>query len=457
MSGGEVLALGENFAVRDDGRLTLDGVDLVDLCGEYGTPLFVFDEVALVGSFERFRRAFESVYPRVIVCYSVKTNNNLAVCRALSEKGACAEVSSELDLDVALRAGFPGERIIFDGPFKAREAMRRAIGEKVLLFNVESLAELERLNEVAGEMGVKQAVGLRVNLWRAPRFYDYVHMYRLMESATLNLYSRFGFPLEGAVDAFRRAKELENLSVEGIMTHPYNGAARYLLPMVREISAKLGVELKYLNIGGGFNPGVVRYVRVAELVRDFLRRGMGRRSELSEESHGINIESVAGSIAEEIKRGLGGLPELTLVLEPGRYVSAPSGILLVRVDHVKKAGGFTWVVVDGGTNLVPNSVFGRELRRMVVANRASCAAEERVNVVGPLLYGEDFLALQADLPRVSAGDVLAIFGCGAYTLSMSSQFLHPRPAAVLLNSKREVKVVRERETFEDFVRKDTTL
>ena len=210
------------------GQLTLHGIDLIDLCKKYGTPLFVFDEVSLVENFKRLRRAFESVYSKNMVCYSIKTNNNLAICKILREKGAYAEVSSELDLHIALKAGFRGDRIIYDGPFKPKETLQRALNEKVLLINVESFVEMERLNRIASEMGVKQAVGIRINPFKDPGIFKYTNLINLINASYCHLESRFGFSIEEAHLAFKRAMELKNLSVEGIMTHPYRVATKVL-------------------------------------------------------------------------------------------------------------------------------------------------------------------------------------------------------------------------------------
>lgn len=449
------LTFEENFAVVKNGHLALHDLDLVDLCSEYGTPLFAFDEDRLVANFERIRRAFDSVYSKVIVCYSVKTNNNLTICKTLREKNAYAEVSSELDFDTALEAGFAGDHIIFDGTFKPKEALQKALEAKVLLINVESFTEMERLNNVAGEMGVRQPIGLRINPFEDPGFHKYTSASGLIDSALCHPSSRFGFSLNDTYLAFKKAKKFENLSVEGIMTHPYHTATKYLLPIMHEIQEKLGVEIKYLNIGGGFDPGVTRSVGIGFLIIEFIRRKMGRKSRLAVERRATKVESIAKQIVEEIKQGLGGLSEPTIVVEPGKFVTASSGILLVRVDHLKEAGGYKWAIVDGGTNIVPNFLGGKELRKVIVANKASSEPEETINVVGPLLYPEDLVAFQVKLPKVSEGDILSILACGAYTLSMSNQFLYPRPAAVLLNSKGEVKVIREKETFEDFSHKDT--
>jgi diaminopimelate decarboxylase len=449
----ESLITKENFSVGKNNHLMLRGIDLVELGDEYGTPLFVFDEKMLVDTFENFRRAFESVYPKMMVCYSIKTNNNLAICKALSERGAFAEVSSELDLQVALKAGFSGEKIIFDGPFKPEEALRRALKERIPLINVESFTEMERLDRIAGEMGVKQPVGIRVNPFKESGLSKYIHLSKLVNASYCNLESRFGFSVEDAYSVFEQAKRFENLSLEGIMTHPYRVALGVLLPMMREIRERFGLEIIYFNIGGGFDPGTTRFVGTSELVSDFLRRKIGLRSKLRDEKAPTNVESTARRIISEIREGLEGLPEPTIIVEPGRFITTGAGILLLRVDHVKNAGGYRWAMVDGGTNIVPRFNF-IELRKIIVANKASNKPDEQVNIVGPQLFNEDFVSLKTDLPKVSDGDTLAIFDCGAYTLSRANQFLCTRPAAVSIGPNGGVKVIREKESFEDFSRKD---
>ncbi len=454
MRGSGNLTLRDYLVTGEGNRLTLHGVDLVDLCSKYGTPLFVFDEKSLVENFERFRGAFENVYSKIMVCYSIKTNNNLAICKILRERGAYAEVASELDLYVAKKAGFSGDHVIYDGPYKPRDALRKALEEEVLLINVESFSEMERFNQIAGKMGVKQAIGLRISPFRRRSFSAYTSLSGLIEAAYCNHGCRFGFPLEDAYSAFKRAVKLENLSVEGIITHPYRGAANTLLPIVREVHERLGIEVKYLDLGGGFYSGATRFVGSKELIWDLLRQKVGFKSKLNEGQSIVEIESVAKSVIDKVRQNLGGLPEPTIVVEPGRFIVASAGALLVRVDHVKSAGGFKWVMVDGGTNLVPHSFGYMEFHDVMSANKASGSQEELVNVVGPLLYSEDIVTLKARLPNVSEGDILLVFGCGAYTLSKSTQFLHPRPPAVLLDSKGEVRVIREKETFEDVLDKD---
>jgi len=447
-----VLGVKDHLGVNGANHLTLHGVDLVSLCERFGTPLFVFDEASLVENFERFRKAFESVYPKVMVCYSVKTNNNLAVCKILRDRGAYAEVSSGLDLHIALKAGFSGERIIFDGPFKPVEVLEEAVKNGVLLINCESFAELERLNIVAERLGVKQPVGLRVNPFRLPGFFRSLHPKTLLEEAAFCFAGcRFGFSLGEVREAFNRLKGLKHLRLECLMTHPYHRAVDVLMPLFREAVEDFGFEINYLNIGGGFDPGTSGSTGDLLLALDYVKRRLGLKSSLDRRKPVKDIEDVAKAIVENVKHQLGSLPMPALMAEPGRFIVGPSALLLLRVDHVKVAGGFKWVMVDGGTNILPSFY---ERRGLLIANNGSASESELVNVVGPLLYPRDFIAIKAFAPRVKEGDLLAVLDCGAYSLSSSTQFLYPRPPAVLINSQGQVQLIRERETFDDVLAKD---
>jgi len=440
----------KHLEVNEANHLTLHGVDLVKLCEMYGTPLFVFDETTLIENFKRFRRAFENVYSKVMVCYSVKTNNNVAICKILRENGACVEVSSMLDLYIALKAGFTGEKIIYDGPFKPVEALKEALEKEVLLINCESFTELERLNNIAKKAGIKQSIGLRVNPYTRPSFLRSLHPKTLLEEAAFCFPKcRFGFSIEEARMAFSYLKKMENLRLECLMTHPYYKAIGTLMPLFKEAYEKFGFEIKYLNIGGGFDPGTTTSTGDLLLALDYIKAKFGISPFKGKNVQ--KIEDIAKNIVEKLKQNLGGLHEPILITEPGRFIVGPAGILLLRVDHVKVAGGYKWIMVDGGTNIVPGFY---ERRRLLVANNGSASDQEVVNVVGPLLYPKDFIAIKAMLPKVKEGDVIAVLDCGAYSLSSSTQFLYPRPSAVLVNSEGKVQVIREKETYDDVIGKD---
>ena len=212
-------------------------------------------------NFERFRQVFESIYPKVMVCYSVKTNNNLAVCKILRENGAYAEVSSLLDFQAALKAGFTGKRIIYDGPFKPVKALQDAVKNEVLLINCESLEEIKRLNAVAADFGVNQAIGLRVNSFRRPRFLGDLHPKTLVEEASFCFpRCRFGFSMEEVQVAFEYVKKMKNLRLECLMTHPYHGAVEVLMPLFKMNMRGIPVDMTRLNkVQGEYKEMIKQY------------------------------------------------------------------------------------------------------------------------------------------------------------------------------------------------------
>jgi len=417
-------------------HLYLNGADLVELSIKYGTPLFVFDEKRLRENYRRFRDAFSRNYPKTIVCYSVKTNYNLLLCKRMQEEGAYAEVASGLDLHVARKAGFTPDHLVFDGLFKPETALREAIANGVLLINAESFTELANINKIAGMMGKKQKVGIRVNNIRTKRLSS--------EAIYCNPLTRFGFSPEEAYKAFKTAEKFENLDIKGIMTHPYWGIHQFL-PFVKRIQDELGIQMEYINFGGGFEKSSTK-IGLPDLIKDMARQtiGLETRLDAGKKKEPRAIEKTGELVAAEVRETLGN-DEATLIFEPGRYIIHDAGLLLLRVGVIKEAGGFKWLVVDGGTNLNSDWL---ERKKIIVANKASAPAAETVNVVGPLLFARDFVTIKKTLPKVEEGDTLAVFNSGAYTLSNSTQFLNPRPCAVLVDENGKATVARRRETYD---------
>jgi diaminopimelate decarboxylase len=437
------LSFREGLEVTKDNTLSLHGVDLNSLCEKYGTPLFVFDEETLRKNFREFSNAFKKHYPKTIICFSVKTNYNLAICKLMREEGAYAEVASGLDLAAVKKAGFPPNRIIFDGLYKSESALREAIDYNVMLINAETFSELEQINKIAGEAGKKQSIGIRVSSFSR----------KLLSPETLYCYplSRFGFSFEDAYKAVKKAQELENLEVKALMVHPYSWF-RQLLLFARRVKSELNIELEFINLGGGFVKGSTK-IGLPDLMKDAIRQRLGLKSKLDVANKSTttkSIKEIADSTAPEVKQMLGN-DEPFLIFEPGRYFIHDAGILLLGVGVVKEAAGSKWVIADGGTNLVSDWLERREIR---IINRANESQTELVNMTGPLLFARDFVTLKQWLPRIQEGDKLAIFNVGAYTLSASSQFLHPRPCAVLVGKGGKAAVIRRKETYEDVLRMD---
>lgn len=425
-------------------HLKIRGVDLVDLCDKYGTPLFVFDESLIRENCTAIRNAFGTRYPSTITAYSIKTNYNLAVCSIIREEGAYANVATGLDFYVAKKAGFPYEHMIVDGLRLHKTELCEVLKNEVLVVNVETLSELGQLDKLAGEMGVKQNIGIRVNLAERKSFFREV-----FDNEALQCYpsSRFGFSLQDAYTAFEQASRLKNLNFVGIMTHPFR-TAKTLLPFVNQIRKELGIKIQFLDLGGGFSKSH-KVIRISDLVKDLVKLKLGFRSNLDKKNGVTNLQAIAESITTTVKQTLNDTP--TIILEPGRYIINDAGLLLLRVECIKAAGRYKWIITDGGTNLVPDYWERREIQ---VADRQNAQPKEIVNVVGPLLYPDDFIAIKKCLPEIQVGGILAVSDAGAYTLSQSNQFLYPRPGAVLLGSDGEVKEIRGKETYEDVLLKD---
>lgn len=416
---------------------------MVDVCSKYGTPLFVFDEAALRKNFRMFQETISKYYRKTLVCYSIKTNYNPIICEILREEGAYAAAASGLDMHVAEKAGYPPECVILDGLYKSKRELEEAVRSHLLLINVESFSELELLDKVAAEAGVVQDIGIRVNFTQSQGF-------KLSKAIFCYPSSRFGFSMEDASLAFKRATKSKNLRTTGIMAHPYNHADR-LLRYARRVQDEMGIRLQYVNFGGGFgkNPTLSMF----DLTMDFFREKLGFRSKLDRERKGdmlTRMERIGKVIAEAVKQNLGSA-EPTIVFEPGRGIVGDAGILLVEVKSIKEAAGRKWVIVNGGTNLIPDYWERREIR---VVNNPSSTAVETVNVVGPLLYRDDFIAIKKLLPKVQEGDILVVLDSGAYSLSQSTQFLYPRPAAILIDLDGKPVVIRKKEDYEDLLKMD---
>jgi diaminopimelate decarboxylase len=444
--------LRDHFKVTPDKHLSLHNVDLFELSRSEDTPLFVFDEDCLVKNLTTIFDAFKSRYPNIIVSYSIKTNDNLAICKIMKDNNAYAEVASELDLYVAEKLDIPGERIIFDGGFKPDKVIRKALERKILIINAESFTELERINKIANEMEIIQSVGLRISSWKPKTFLKNLRPSNLRDTVNCNPSSRFGFSVKDAKLIFQRHANYKNLRIEGLMVHPYHSAIETFASIIKD-AQNSGIEIKYLNIGGGFDPGFVQYVNYMDIILDLIRKRFGFGSKIDErKSKAADIWILAKHIIDKVKE-LGLNPMPTIISEPGTFIVRPAGLLLVKVDHVKISGGNKWVIVDGGKNVVPAAnVLVRQ--DVVVANKMDQDSLEIVNIIGPNLFKDDVLALNKPLPLIEEGDVLAIFDCGAYSLTNSTQLLYPRPAAVMINSKSEVKNIRDRETCDNVIYKD---
>ncbi len=424
--GESILALARAAFQYRDGKLHCEDVSAEELVAAHGTPLYVYSRASIVSRFQEFDDAFSGIDR--LIAYSVKANGNVSLLRLLSEHGAGADIVSGGELHRALLAGIPAERIVFSGVGKTVVELAAALDAGIYSFNVESEGELRELANLGETMGKPAPIALRVNpdvKTETPHHY----------TATGHKESKFGIPIEKARAIYRHARDHKGLHVRGVDVHigsqildvkPYQLALQRVLELVDELR-KDGIELEYIDLGGGFG---VSY----------------------EQGKETPARSFAEALLPDLKRS-----GLKLVLEPGRFIMAPSGVLLTRVLYIKRYGGKTFVITDAGMNdlLRPSHYASYHL----IANAEQHEGREQlaVDVVGPICETGDFLALDRTMDLPQEGELLAIHTTGAYGFSMASTYnARTRPAEVLVEGS-ESRVIRKRETFDDLVRGEAEL
>jgi diaminopimelate decarboxylase len=404
---------------RRHGLLECEGVSLEALARQYGTPLYVYSARVIADDFDAYARAFAAVPHRI--CYALKANSSGAILRLLAARGAGADIVSGGELQAALRAGFPPERVVFSGVGKTDAEIGLGLAHAIGEWNAEGEDEIERLAAAASAAGSRARLTLRVNPDIDPRSHPYI-------STGLHE-NKFGVEIGQALGILERASRLPGVTVTGVQCHigsqvtdleALEEAARALAGLSRELLDR-GFALETIDIGGGL--GVAYEGGAAPTPAELAAR-------------------VLPSVAP-----LG----LRLLVEPGRSLVARAGILLTRVLSAKQNGRKRFLVVDAGMNdLLRPSLYDAYHRIEPVRERGTAARV--VDVVGPVCETGDFLARARSLPEVPPGDLLAVRDAGAYAFSMASNYnLRPRPAEVLVESGR-ARLVRRRESFEDLVR-----
>lgn len=404
---------------RRDGVLYAEGVALPSIAAAVGTPVYVYSANTIRARYRRLENAFTGVPHHIH--FAMKANSNLSVLRLLQELGAGVDIVSGGELYRANEAGFGGGDVVFSGVGKTTRELDLALEHRVLLINVESEAELYALNAVAQKRGVVAGVAIRVN----PEVtVDTPHEY----ISTGQKGAKFGIPIDDVARIANVIGELPHVKLVGLGMHlgsqiatvdPMKEALPRLLAAIETVRAQ-GHELRFVDVGGGLS---VPYEGEAE----------------------ADVEGYARVIGEAVA-GIG----LELLLEPGRFLVAESGVLVTEVLYRKHAAGKDFVVTDAGMNDLMRPMLYSAYHHIeaVVANESTVKAD----VVGPICESGDFFAKGRILSDVSAGALLAIHTTGAYGYAMASNYnSRPRPAEVLVDGDR-FAVITERERFEDLVR-----
>lgn len=404
---------------RRRGVLSADGARLDALARRWGTPLFVYAASAARERLEALRGAFSR---DVLVCYALKANTNGALCRTLARAGAGADIVSGGELARALKAGFPAERVVFSGVGKTEGEMAAALRAGVLAFNVESSEELDALARVAGRLRLRAPVSVRLNPDVRARTHPHI--------TTGRAENKFGVEAPEARALLRRAARDPRLKAVGVQCHigsqitelgPYKRAAAAVAALVASLQAE-GVRLAFADMGGGLG---VTY----------------------KDERPIEPRAFARTLEAAFRR----LPELRLLVEPGRYLVADAGVLLTRVLYRKQTSKRRFVIVDGAMTDLPRPAL-YDAWHPVWPVKERRGKKALVDVVGPVCETGDFLARRRSLPPLERGDLLAVGKAGAYGFAMSSQYnSRPRAAEVLVEGGK-ARLVRRRETLADLVR-----
>jgi diaminopimelate decarboxylase len=403
------------------GELYAEGVAVRQLAEKYGTPLYIYSYNTFLRHFRAYDEAFNDFSH--IICFAVKANSNAAILRLFAVNGGGADIVSGGELYVALKAGIPSRKIVYAGVGKTEAEIRFALSSKILMFNVESEAELREIDRIAGKMKVKAPIALRINPDIDPETHPYI--------ATGLKKHKFGIPIEDALEYYKLASGLKNINVVGVHKHigsqitkvsPFVDALKRILLLVDELSLQ-GVGIQYLDIGGGL---------------------------------GISYKDEEPPVPGDLARHLIPLLEgrmLTLIMEPGRSIAGNAGILVTKALYLKQAAEKEFIIVDAGMNdLIRPSLYNAYHHVVPVIRRKR--SKVFCDVVGPICESGDFLAREREMSSVKQGEYLAVMSAGAYGFSMSSNYnSRPRAAEVIVKGK-EHALIRKRETYGDLIKNE---
>ena len=405
-------------------RLHLEDVALDDIANQFGTPCYVYSKAALSQNFMAYKEALGN--QSHLICYAVKSNSNLAVLQTLANLGAGFDIVSLGELERVLLAGGDAAKIVFSGVAKTSADMRRALEVGIHCFNVESESELRLLNATAAELNKTAAVSLRVNPDVDAKTHPYI--------STGLKENKFGIDINLAPEIYQRAAQMDNISVVGVDCHigsqiteikPFIDAMDRLLVFIAHLE-KLGIRLEHIDIGGGLG---VRY-------------------------QDEDAPTVADYMAELLPR-LEGRHE-TLVMEPGRSLTANAGVLLMQVAFIKSNGVKNFAIVDAAMNDMLRPALYQAWMDIQPLIHNSAATEAQYDVVGPVCETSDFLGKDRAL-AIAEGDRLCLFSAGAYGFVMSSNYnTRPRAAEVMVDIE-QTYLIRARETIADLVQGEKLL
>lgn len=400
-------------------ELFAEDVAIKDIVAAVGSPVYIYSKATL----ERHYRAMDDAFAQAphTICYSVKANSNLAVLKTFINLGGGVDIVSGGELYRALAAGVDPKKVVYSGVGKRDDEIAYALESGILMFNIESEQELDRISEVAGRIGKKAGIAIRVNPDVDPQTHPYI--------TTGLKKAKFGINIERALEQYQRAKGLANIEILGIDCHigsqltkvsPFVDAIKKLKRLLDGVRG-MGIDIKYLDLGGGL--GIQYDDEAPPLPADY------------------------GSSIQEETKDLG----LHLIFEPGRNLVGNAGVLVGKCLYTKKGEEKNFVIVDAGMNdLARPALYGSfHGVRPVFRNQDGVIEGD---IVGPICESGDFLVKEREIPNFRQGDLIAFMSAGAYGFTMSSNYnSRPRAAEVMVDGDK-FEVVRDREKLEDLVR-----
>jgi len=412
-----------NFEYRQ-GELYCEQVPISQIVKEVGTPCYIYSHATLTRHYRVYESAFKNI-PHIIA-FAMKANSNLAILRLMAKEGSGVDIVSGGELFRALKAGVPPSKIVFAGVGKNAEEIRDALRADILMFNVESSAEIRAVNDVAASVGKKARVALRINPDIDPKTHPYI--------STGLKKSKFGIASDRALEEFKLASSLDHIEVIGVHAHigsqltevaPFVESLKKVITLIGALKAQ-GINITYLNIGGGL--GIIYNDEKPPLPQE--------------------LADAVAPLVQNLK--------LTLVMEPGRVIVGNAGILVTKALYEKAGEGKRFIIVDAAMNdLIRPSLYSAYHEIRPVSESLLQRPKHVVDVVGPVCESGDFLAKDRTLPEVRPGDLLAVMSAGAYGFVMASNYnSRPRVPEVLVNNG-EIHVIKARETYEDLVKGET--
>ena len=409
--------------VYKNNNLYCENLKVQDLALRFGTPLHIYSYNTLTDHFIKLRKAFWQIEP--LICYSVKANSNLAILKALVDKGAGLDIVSGGELFRALKVGCPANKIVYASVGKTETEIATAITKGILFFNVESLPELNSINRIACRLGRITRVAIRINPDVEAKTHKFI--------TTGKITNKFGIDLNNAYKILLLRNKFKNVKICGLHIHigsqitessPFVAAIQKVANFIKKIELK-GIKLEYFNIGGGL--GIIYNNETPQTAQIY-----------------------AKEVVPLLKK-----TGLKIIMEPGRFIVGNAGILVTKVLYIKNTPKKKFIIVDGGMNdLIRPALYGA-YHNILPLRKIS--KTEKADVVGPICESGDFLAKERLIAKVKEGNYLAVMSTGAYGFSMSSNYNSRLRAAEVMVNKNNVCVIRKRETYADLVRNELNL